>query len=81
MRLKCFWIPVRDSGAAEPEVNALLAQHRVVSLEKAFVAEGTNRGWSVCVAWVPYVVSAAAGSTGSSRVSNAAAGPCSLYCR
>jgi superfamily II DNA helicase RecQ len=58
MKLKCFWIPARDSMAAEAEVNAFLAQHRVVSLEKAFVAEGTNPGWSVCVEWVPAAVSA-----------------------
>ncbi len=81
MRLKFFWIPARDSGTAAPEVNAFLAQHRVVSLGRSFVAEGTNLGSSVCGEWIASVVSVAACSAGGRRVWNADAGQIPLSCR
>jgi superfamily II DNA helicase RecQ len=60
MRLKFFWIPAVDSGAAEQEVNQFLAMHRVVHLEKTFCASGPQAaGWALCVEWLPGATDAA----------------------
>jgi len=45
MRLKFFWIPARDSSAAEIELNAFLARSRVVQVEKAVAAYDCGSGW------------------------------------
>lgn len=53
MKMKFFWIPARDSAAAEAELNAFLARSRVVQVEKAFTADTDGPGWSLCVQWLP----------------------------
>jgi superfamily II DNA helicase RecQ len=52
MRLKFFWIPAMDCAAAEEEVNAFLASHRVVQVEKHFQAAPMPSGWALCVQWI-----------------------------
>ena len=49
MKLRFFTIPVHDPQAVTDEMNAFLAGHRVVTVERQFVANGTNNLWSVCV--------------------------------
>ncbi len=39
MRLKFFWIPAMECGAAEEEVNAFMASHR----GRVVMAEGLRR--------------------------------------
>lgn len=51
MKQRFFMIPVKDSGLAEDELNAFYAQHRVISVEKYFVADGPNSFWSLCLTW------------------------------
>lgn len=54
MNLRFFWIPVPDSNAAEAELNAFLATHRVIAVERFFApAQLAPAGWAVCVEWLP----------------------------
>lgn len=52
MRLKFFHIPMVDPLAAEAELNQFLASHRVLEVQRHFVATGLDSGWAVCVAFV-----------------------------
>lgn len=49
MKHRFFVIPAVDPNPAEEELNRFCSQHRVVALEKHFVADGANSFWSVCV--------------------------------
>lgn len=51
MKHRFFKISVADSGAAEEELNAFYAQHRIVAVDKHFVADGSNSFWSFCLTW------------------------------
>ena len=52
MKLQFFTIPVHDPQAVTDEINAFLAAHRVVTVERQFVADGANSLWSVCVSYL-----------------------------
>ena len=52
MQLKVFVLPVKNLGAAEVEMNACLRGHRVLAVQKEFVAEGENSFWSFCVEYL-----------------------------
>jgi len=44
-------IPMVGGSAAEEDLNAFLAAHRVVSVERHLVMEGAHHMWGVCVLW------------------------------
>jgi hypothetical protein len=44
MQLKLFILPVKNLDAAEAEMNAFLRSHRVLTVEKEFVADGEDEG-------------------------------------
>lgn len=44
-----FAIPALHPGDAQHEVNAFCAAHRVVSIERQFVAAGSGSYWALCV--------------------------------
>ncbi len=52
MKMQFFSIPVLDPESASHALNAFLADHRVVQVERQFVANGANSLWSVCVSYV-----------------------------
>ena len=52
MPFKFFTIPVMDPHAAEASLNAFVGTHRVITVERQFVADGGNSLWSVCVSYV-----------------------------
>ena len=52
MRLHFATVPIHDGAAAEEELNRFLATHRVVAIERQFVANGDRSAWAVCVSWV-----------------------------
>jgi len=52
MKLQFFTIPVHDPQTATEDMNAFLAAHRVVTVERQFVADGANSLWSVCVSYL-----------------------------
>jgi hypothetical protein len=49
MAYRFFRVPVRDSGAAEEEVNRFLRGHRVLSVDRRWVDLGTESYWRFCV--------------------------------
>jgi superfamily II DNA helicase RecQ len=49
MALRFFVIPIVDSSEPEKELNAFLDSHRVVSVERRFVEQGSQSLWAVCV--------------------------------
>jgi superfamily II DNA helicase RecQ len=49
MTLHFFFVPASRPEAAQAELNALLAQGRVVGIAREFVADGANSGWAFCV--------------------------------
>lgn len=51
MRFHFAAIPVLDSAAAERDLNAFLAAHRVVTVDRQLIASGLQSTWAVCVAY------------------------------
>lgn len=49
MRVRYFTVPVLDSEAAERELNAFLATHRVSNVQHEFVSLGGGAVWAVAV--------------------------------
>jgi superfamily II DNA helicase RecQ len=52
MKMQFFAIPIADSQAAADALNIFLTAHRVLHVERHFVAEGANSAWSICVSYV-----------------------------
>jgi superfamily II DNA helicase RecQ len=44
-----FLIPVRNSVAAEEELNRFLRGHRVLNVDRRWVDQGSDSFWSLCV--------------------------------
>lgn len=51
MRLHFAAVPVLDSAEAEDGLNAFLASHRVVAIERYLVTDGPRSVWAVCVSY------------------------------
>ncbi len=49
MKLHFFMIPAVEPAEAAEELNRFCAAHRVVDVERHFVAAGSNSFWSICV--------------------------------
>lgn len=49
MKTKFFIVQALDPTAGEAELNAFLAQAKVLTIDKQFVANGGNSYWSICV--------------------------------
>ena len=47
-----FWIPARDPGAAQQELNRFLGGHRVVGVERHFHSDSYGPGWSIVVEYL-----------------------------
>ncbi len=49
MKMRFFTIPIQDSGGATGELNGFLSNHRILTIERHFVADGANSAWAICV--------------------------------
>jgi superfamily II DNA helicase RecQ len=49
MKMRFFAIPIHASMDASGELNGLLSNHRILTIERHFVADGTNSLWAICV--------------------------------
>lgn len=49
MPFKIFTVSIRDTGPAETELNAFLASHRVLAVDRRWVEQGPDSFWSFCV--------------------------------
>jgi len=68
MQLKLFVIPIKNVSEAEAEMNGFLRGHRVLAVQKEFVADGENSFWSVCVEYLDGTAAGTGGRTVGSRV-------------
>ncbi len=50
MRYRFFTIPIHGGEGAEAELNRCLAETRVLTVDRQFVADGANSAWAVCLA-------------------------------
>lgn len=53
MRFRFFALSAQFPDHGQDALNAFCAQHRVVTVEKQLVSQGTESFWSVCVSFVP----------------------------
>lgn len=51
MRFHFTTVPLHDSAGAESELNAFLAAHRVLSVDRQLVVDGPRSVWALCVAY------------------------------
>lgn len=49
MSLHCFFIPIRQPEPAQSELNAFLAGHRVLAVQREWLTDGAHSGWAFCV--------------------------------
>lgn len=49
MPFKFFTVPIHDSGQAEAEMNGFLRSHKVLSVDRRWVEQGSSSFWSFCV--------------------------------
>jgi len=47
--MACFWIPANHPWEAQAELNKFLASHRVLAVDRNFVANANDSAWSVAV--------------------------------
>ena len=64
MKMRFFTIPMQDSGGATGELNGFLSNHRILTIERHFVADGTNSAWAICVNYLDSAERAAADKRG-----------------
>ncbi len=66
MPFKIFHIPIRDPVPAESELNAFLASHSVLAVDRRWVEQGPDSFWAFCV---DYVAKSPGGSNPPGRAS------------
>ncbi|CAM2064234.1 HRDC domain-containing protein [Sulfidibacter corallicola] len=52
MKYRFFQIPAQNSEAEAERLNAFLSSHRVVHVDRHFVADGANSYWALAVSWL-----------------------------
>ncbi len=52
MRLKFLAVPIVDGEEAATELNRFLAAHRVLSVDRHFLQDGSNSTWCFCISYV-----------------------------
>jgi superfamily II DNA helicase RecQ len=52
MKYRFFCVPVEDTGAAQEELNRFLTDHRILSVDKEFAADGRHSLWCFCVSYI-----------------------------
>lgn len=69
MPFRFFVIPVRQASAGEEELNRFLRGHRVLSVDRRWVDQGTESFWSFCIDYLEtgQASSAPPGGAGESR--------------
>jgi superfamily II DNA helicase RecQ len=67
MALRFFAIPVHDSAPFEQELNGFLARHKVVSIDRHLIEQGTNSFWAICVDYLNHAPGEAARNLNLSR--------------
>ncbi len=67
MAYQVFTVPIHDAAGAAAEMNAFLRSHRVLSVERRWVEQGSSSFWCFCVDYLE--------STGGQGLGNGRAKP------
>lgn len=51
--MRFFTIPVQDDGSGADALNQFLSSHRILAIDRHFIADGPNSAWSLCVSFLP----------------------------
>jgi len=54
MPLKFFVVPAFEPASAEAEINSFLSRHRIVSMDRRWVEQGSSSFWAICVDHIPH---------------------------
>jgi superfamily II DNA helicase RecQ len=49
MPFKFFTVPIHEAGQAEAEMNGFLRSHKVLSVDRRWVEQGSSSFWSFCI--------------------------------
>ena len=49
MVFKFITVPIQDGGQAEAELNGFLRSHKVLSVDRCWVEQGSSSFWSFCI--------------------------------
>ena len=52
MKLRFFTIPVYGGPQASDELNSFLSSHRVLSIERHLIVDGSNSAWAICTCYL-----------------------------
>jgi superfamily II DNA helicase RecQ len=53
MSFRFFVIPINQDGEAEAQLNAFLASHKVLNIDRRWVDQGSQSFWSFCIDYLP----------------------------
>lgn len=67
MRMHFVTIPAFGSEAGEAELNQFITGHRVLSVDRQFIADGPRSAWAVCVLYTEGQEQRPASTTGRKR--------------
>lgn len=70
MSFKFFTVPIQDDGTAATELNGFLRSHRVLSVDRRWVEQGTSSFWCFCIDYLEH----STGSPGATRAGSAPRG-------
>jgi superfamily II DNA helicase RecQ len=61
MQLRFFQVPAHDASDVEDELNRFLRSHRIVTIDRHFVADGINSSWAISVTYLEQAARAGSG--------------------
>ncbi len=53
MAFRFFVVPIGEDSEAETQLNAFLATHKVLNVDRRWVDQGSQSFWSFCIDYVP----------------------------
>lgn len=53
MQFRVFTLPIHDAGEAADALNGFLNAHRILSVDRGLIQDGSNSVWSICVTYEP----------------------------
>jgi superfamily II DNA helicase RecQ len=70
MAFAFFSVPIQDEGGqAARDLNQFLASHRIVSIERSLIEQGSNSRWSFCIEYSSAVTLSQTASSSMTRAS------------
>jgi superfamily II DNA helicase RecQ len=64
MAFRFFTVPIQNAEQAEAELNGFLRSHKVLSIDRRWVEQGSTSFWTCCVDYLDGQVTASGGDRG-----------------